>query len=334
MKVVRKESARELDPNWDVLCNSIYQKKKFLMHAERYNYCNQRYYLGYNGNGLEVGGVVYSLKVNVLTYAKYSLTLPMTIIGIPASVDAQGIVGDSNYYEELVNEIFKNESGLILCLNYINSLNIKSIIEMQTLPSMIHDGYSSTWDLYLQSLRHNYRRRLLKAEKKFNGIVINKAECSEFSNEHYQLYLDIMNRTKTKLEILKKDFFLNLSTDYKLHSFYFGNELITWHITVSDNNIYYFLFGGINYSLRDRFDSYFNNLIYILKEAGELKSVSINLGQTAEVSKNRIGAKSIEKKMFIYHHNQIIRLLFNSSKSLLSYKLKSNMVKIFKTDIA
>ena len=128
MKIVIKESARELDPNWDILCDSIYQKKKFLVHAEKYNDCNQRYYLGYNGNGLETGGVVYSLKVNVLTFAKYRLTLPMTIIGIPASVDAQGIVGNRNYYEELVNEILKNESGLILCLNYNSSLNIKSFV--------------------------------------------------------------------------------------------------------------------------------------------------------------------------------------------------------------
>lgn len=333
MKIVIKKSARELDPNWDVLCDSIYQKEKFLVHLEKYNDCDQRYYLGYNGNGLEAGGVVYSLKVNVLTFAKYRLTLPMTIIGIPASVDAQGIVGNRNYYEELVNEILKNESGLILCLNYNSSLNIKSSIEMQTLPTMMHNCYSSTWEIYLQSLRHNYRRRVMKAEKKFNGIFINKTQCSEFSNEHYQLYLNIMNRTKTRLETLQKDFFVNLSTEYKLHSFYSGNELITWHITISSDGIYYFMFGGIDYSLRDRFDSYFNNLIHILKEASILKSKSINLGQTAEVSKNRLGAKPIEKKMFIYHNNPLIRLLFRSSKNLLGYRLKPSMVNIYKREL-
>ena len=330
MKIVKKESSKELDPNWDILCDSIYQKEKFLSHAEKYNSCNQRYYLGYNENDLEVGAVVYSLKVNVLTFVKYRLTLPMTIIGIPASVDAQGIIGDSNCYEELVNEILKSERGMILCLNYIKSLNIKKKIEMQTLPTMIHNCYSSSWEMYLQSLRHNYRRRIIKAEQKFEGISVKRETCSQFSTEHYQLYLNIIKRTKTKLETLKKDFFLHLPTEYLLHSFYSSNKLITWHISVSGNNVYYFLFGGINYSLRDKFDSYFNNLIHILKEAAELNSVSINFGQTAEVSKNRLGANAIKKKMFIYHKNPIIRLLFRLSKSLLGYRLKLSMVNIYK----
>ena len=330
MKIIIKDSANELDPNWNRLCDSVYQKVKFLIHTERRNKCNQRYYLAYEGSSFVAGAVVYSLKVNVLTFAKYRLALPMTIIGIPASVDAQGIVGNEIYYGELLNEILKIEKGIILCLNYNKSLRINGIVEMKTLPTMIYDHDASSWEKYLESLRHNYRRRILKGQKKFEEISIKKGPCSQFSNEHYQLYLNIMNRTKTKLEILQKEFFLNLPSEYMLHSFYSEKELITWHITTFSEGIYYFLFGGINYSLRDIYDSYFNNLIHIIKEGINNKSEAINLGQTAEVSKNRLGAKATEKKMFIYHKNPLFRLMFKSMKSYLGYQLNSEMVSIFK----
>jgi hypothetical protein len=333
LKIIKKDSAIELDPNWNRLCDSVYQKDKFLKHAEKYNSCNQRYFLGFEESVLVAGAVVYSLKVNMLTFAKHSFNIPMTIIGIPASVDAYGIIGNEIYYEELLNEIIKNENGIILCLNYNQSMRINDIIEMKTLPTMIYDCDASSWEKYLESIRHNYRRRILKAQNKFDGVTIKKDFCSQFTDEHYHLYLNIIKRTKTKLEILEKEFFMNLSSEYTLHSFYSDNDLITWHITISNKGVYYFLFGGINYDLRDKFDSYFNNLIYVVKEGVTIRSKSINLGQTAEVSKNRLGAKSIEKKMFIYHKNPLIRLMFKSLKSFLGHQLNSEMVSIFKREL-
>ena len=333
LDIVIKDSAKELDPKWNLLCHSIYQKTEFLLHNEIYNWCNQRCYLAYNGNELVAGAVVYSLKVNMLTFAKYRINIPMTVIGIPASVDAQGIVGNVIYYKDLLNDILKIEKGIILCLNYNKPLGINGIIEMNTLPTMIFNCNSSTWEDYLESMKHNYRRRILKAQNRLDGVIIKEGLCSQFSNAHYNLYLNIMNRTKTKLETLNKEFFVNLPSKYQLSSFYSENELITWHITVLNEGTYYFMFGGINYDLRDRFDSYFNNLIQILKEGISHTSDKINFGQTAEVSKNRLGAKAIEKKMFIYHKNSLIRFIFKTFKSLLGYQLNSKMVNIFKQSL-
>lgn len=330
MKITTKNSAKEIDPNWDCLDNSVYQNRNFLIHVEKYNPCNQRYYLGYNEDVFVAGAVVYSFKVNVLTYAKYCITLPMIIIGIPASVDAHGLVGDNDFFEELISTILKKERGLVLCLNYNTSLKIRNSIEMQTLPTLVHDKCDTTWENYLQSLRHNYRRRILSAEKKFLGVSFKENYCSQFTDEHYQLYLNIMKHTKTKLETLPYHFFSKLPEEYKLHSFYAENQLITWHITTFNSGVYYFLFGGLNYALRNKYDAYFNNLIHIIKEATVLKSGSINLGQTAEISKNRLGARLIEKKMFLFHRNIFVRMLFRLCKKMLEYKMDTNEVNIYK----
>ncbi|ESU22642.1 hypothetical protein FEDK69T_19000 [Flavobacterium enshiense DK69] len=330
MKTVIKNSASKIDHEWDSLSNSVYQNRDFLIHSEKHNPCKQRYYLGYEDDVFVAGAVVYSLKVNVLTFAKYCINLPMTVIGIPISVDAHGMVGNIVFFEELISDILKKERGIILCLNYNTSLNIKNIVEMETLPTLIYDKYNHSWENYLQSLRHNYRRRILNAEKKFSGIKHVESLCSQFTQEHYQLYLNIINRTQTKLETLSFDFFSKLSEEFHLHSFYKTNQLITWHITTLDREIYYFLFGGLKYDLRNKYDSYYNNLIQILKGGIKLNSTSINLGQTAELSKKRLGAQLIEKKMFVFHRNILIRTLFRLSKKMLTYKMNLCEANVFK----
>ncbi|MCJ7757214.1 MAG: GNAT family N-acetyltransferase [Gillisia sp.] len=334
MNIITKNKANDIDPNWDRLRNSVYQKRDFLIHAENFNPCEQRYYLGYNEDALVAGAVAYKLKVNILTFAKFNFTLPMMVIGIPVSVDAKGLIGNDFFSKEMVSEILKKESGLIICLNYDHSLNIKNIIEMQTLPTLVHSSFKSPWEEYLQLLRHNYRRRILNAEKKFKTISAEKHLCTEFTDEHYRLYLKIMQRTKTKLEILSKDFFSNLPSNFTLYSFYAESELIAWHITVFDKGIYYFLFGGLNYALRNKYDAYYNNLIQIIKEGADLNSDSINLGQTAEISKNRLGASFVEKKMFLFHKNSILRFLFRLGKNVLGYKLKTEVVNVYKNNMA
>ncbi|TXG38671.1 hypothetical protein [Seonamhaeicola maritimus] len=330
LKITTLKSADKLDLDWDVLCDSTYQRVRFLKHIELYNYCNQKYYQAHKNEKLVAGAVVYSLKVNVLTFAKYELKLPMTIIGIPVSVDAQGIIGAEEYCETILDYIMRQEHGIILCLNYDVPIEIKKIIEMQTLPSMIFNLKIPSWEAYLDTMRHNHRRRILKAQDKFSNVILKENLCAMFTTEHYNLYLDVLKVSKTKLEVLNFDFFINLPSEFKLHSFYSENKLLAWHISTSFNNIYYFLFGGINYELRDAFDSYYNNLIQIIKEAIAVSSTTINFGQTAEVSKNRLGATPHNKKMFIYHKNRLVSSIFKWSKNLLTYSLQPTMVDIRK----
>lgn len=301
-----------------------------IIYLEKQNPCNQRYYLGYKEGILITGAVVYSLNVNVLTFAKYNLNLPMTIIGLPVSVDAQGIIGKEDFYTELISLIIKDEKGIILCLNYNETLAIPNIIVMETLPTLVIEQSSISWQSYLQEIRHNYRRRIVQAEKKFSGVLVKEELCLNFTDEHYQFYLDIMEHTKTKLETLSKAFFANLPEEFKLHSYHAEGKLLTWHITTKHKKVYYFLFGGINYIFRDKYDAYYNNLIHIIKEAIELETESINLGQTAEVSKNRLGAQLIKKKMFIYHQNISIRSIFRLAKGLLNYKSNIKETTIYK----
>ncbi|MDL2308598.1 hypothetical protein LJC53_03315 [Bacteroidales bacterium OttesenSCG-928-C03] len=332
MKIEKLTSAQKILPSWDKQAHSIYQKTEFLLHLEKYNPCNQRYYIYYDdSDNVIAGAVVYSLIINLFTFSKSSFTISFSVIGLPASVDASGIVGENeNHVNYLISKILKQEKGLILSLNYNKIDHLKSVVKMQTLPTLIFEKRDNAWNDFLYNIKHNYRRRILKAEEKIADIEKHTESCSRFTEIHYNQYLAIMERTNTKLEILSFDFFQNLPDNYKLISLYHKNELLVWHISVLDADTYYFLFGGINYKLRDKFDSYYNNLISIIKEGFDIPCKTINLGQTALVSKNRLGAKVVPLRLFIYHSNPIIRLFLNLGKKIISYKIEDKEVTIYK----
>jgi hypothetical protein len=333
MKTQKLSSAKNICPTCDTNVDSVYQKLDFLLHLEKYNPCNQRYYVGFDTDKVICGAVVYSLKMNILTFSGYSLPISFSIIGIPASVDAAGIVGnDTENVNKLISTILQQEKGLILCLNYNLIDKIEKIVKMQTLPTLIFEKKNDTWGDFINSIRHNYRHRILKAEEKIENAEKRIEPCSCFTKEHYNQYLAIMKRTKTKVETLSFNFFYNLPDNYRLISLFFENELLTWHISTYDLSTYYFLFGGINYELRDRFDSYYNNLITIIKEGFDTQCKTVNLGQTALVSKNRLGAKIQPLSMFIYHSNPVSRLLIFLLKRIISYKIKEKCVNIYKSE--
>lgn len=317
--------------HWDSLTADYFQTAGFIEHLQKYNFCNQRYYLLYESDILKAGAIVYTLPVNLLTFSNKELKIKMNVIGIAASVDSSGIIGDPLYFDQLVAEILSREKGIILCLNYNGEISVPGIVKLQTLPTVIFKHDFNNYETYLRSMRHHYRRRMVQAAAKFSNVETITGSCLAFSDEHYKLYLNILLRSKTKLETLSSDFFKNLNSDFTLTSYYTKDKvLLTWHITCSYREVYSFLFGGINYEIRDEFEGYYNNLLGIIREAIEKGFKTVNLGQTAEIPKMRVGGKLVSKRLFLYHHNSLIQLLLKLFRPMLEYKQKSKPLNVFK----
>ena len=319
---------------WDSLGATVFMKKEFLKHLEQTNYCDQTYYEYYVNEKLVAATLVYSLKIDLFTFSNLSLPIKVRIVGIPASVAAPPIIGDPNYFNELLKEILKNERGLILGLNFLESHLEEQVVDMNTLPTLIASVPDQSFVNYLQRMRHPYRRRVKKSIALFNTVKTKIEPCSAFTEHHYALYRAIMERTSTKLEILSIPFFQNLPPAFKLTSHYFDTKLIAWQITVKDDTILYFLFGGLNYDYRDRFNSYFNNIISIVDIAVRNGANVIDFGQTAELSKMRLGAIRENRKMFFFHKNVVIRTLLKAFKPLISYSSKTQQPHVFKSALA
>ena len=333
-KIVVKQSLADIDTKvWDNLASSYYQTSAFLRHAEKYNPREPRYYLFYQEEILEAAAIVYTIPVNLLTFSNRSLNVKMNIIGVPVSVDASGLLGNSTLFEALVKHIIEAEKGIVLALNYSFPFENKDLIQMRALPTLLFEQKYKTFEHYKDSMRHPYRRRIKNAAKKFQTVNTSRESCAHYTEEHHKLYLNIMNRTNSKLEILTSDFFKNLPLEFILTSYYTqDNQIITWHITCFYQGVYYFLFGGINYELRDQYNGYYNNLLGIIEEGIDKGSNVINLGQTAEIPKMRVGASLGEKRMFIYHKNSILRGILKLAKKQLEYGVKFETLNVFKSE--
>ncbi len=319
-----------LDENWDRLAVCYFQKKEFLSHLHQYNPCNQRYYELLDEEEIVAGAVVYTLKINLFTYSGLKADVKMQVIGLPVSVAAPSLIGNTAHCIILLDKILEQEKGIILGLNLSPEMKVSRVLALMTLPTFVFKNRFDDFDDYLEALRHPYRRRIRLIREKSRDLHQVVSECSDFTELHYQLYLEIMKRTKTKLEVLSYDLFKNLPGNFVLVSHYHHDSLISWNTMCFDDETLFFFFGGMDYEKRNRFQSYNHNLLSILETGIEHQFSRIDFGQTAEVAKMRLGGETDRRAMFVYHRNPLILFFFRLIKRLLTYTGQHPEVKVFK----
>ena len=320
----------DLNENWDCLTKWFYQKKEFLTFLHNYNFCEQHYYELYKDDVLVAGTIVYPFKTNILTFSRFKLFLKMKIIGLPISIATVPLVGEDSEYEYLLAEIIKREKGLILGLNFTCRYLEKKVINMRTLPTIVIDKNFGNHEEYLKRLRHPYRRRLFRFQEKFQNVQTRITDCASFNEVHYKLYLDVMDRTKTKLETLSLILFKNLPGNFILTTHYMNDTMLAWNICTCERPTIFFFMGGMNYEFRDRYQSYQNNLISIINYAYTNNFSRIDLGQTAEFAKMRMGGIEDERKLFLYHKNVFLFIILRLFRKLLEYSVVQEKLHVFK----
>ncbi|MEI6577180.1 MAG: GNAT family N-acetyltransferase [Bacteroidota bacterium] len=324
------KSTKEIPSDWDMLTEFYFQKIEFLRHIEIYNPCNQRYYLCYQDNILLAAATVYTIRLNLLTFLKIKSPIKMHIIGVPCSVSSQGIIGDSDGIIALKSYIFQREKGFVLALNLqVNTENCNHA-SGTTLPTIVMQNRFESWEIYLSALRSDYRRRLNHITHAETGLQIKTMKCSEFSDEMYKQYLQVFQRSKAKLEKLSYDFFKYLPESFKLNVCLLNSNVLGWNITICEGDIHYFFLGGIDYHYNNDNSTYLRLLANIVKEGIENKAAYIELGQTAEIPKMRMGGERIDLKMEARHSNLIFNRILYYGKKLLEYNIDLPRFNVFR----
>lgn len=321
--------AYNLPNEWDNLVVDYFQTKEFLIHTETYNSCNQRYYLFLENDELKAGAIVYSLKLDIFTYIGIASPFSMKIIGVPCSVSSSGLVGKPELSTKLIEHILKQEKGFHLALNLDDKNDKNDVVNGRTLPTIILKNRFTSLENYLQSIKSNYRRRFLKLSLPFSEVKIKRGRCSNFNKEMHTQYLDVLKHSKGKLETLSHDFFVYLPSNFYLTEYYHQQKLIGWYITTMYFDKFYFFLGGIDYKLNNKFNTYFNILLGVLKDGIKKKARIIDFGQTAEIPKTRLGGKLVEKYMIGSHSNILMRKLLKGGKTFLEYNTKVPKTNVF-----
>jgi len=313
-------NASSLPDEWDVLADCYFQRKKFLLHCQNWNPCKQRYYVAYENDELIAGAVLYTFRLNLFTYYKISLPLTMQITGIPCSVSFSGLVGKLNNTLKLFKSICSQERGLKLALNIDSPEEVPhNIFAGHTLPVIKFNNHYSSTDDYLKSLRANYRRRLDLINKKSSALQLTQSSCNKFIIEMYHQYIRVYEQSNAKLEQLEYRFFKYLPNEFKLTVASVNGTLAGWFITLNADSELYFFFGGLNYSMNEELGTYHRLLQEIIFQGINSGVQRIDLGQTAEIPKMRLGGE-IQPKYMIADHSTVINILLRTSKKLLEYR--------------
>jgi hypothetical protein len=313
------EQVHDLPEQWDELASDYYQKRAFLSHCQEHNPCRQRYYLLSTGGRALVGAIVYTLRLDLLTYLGIRSPMKMQIVGVPCSVSSSGLVGDASFQGELLRRIMSQEKGLVACLN-LDTLpeNVPAAVG-RTWPDIVFTNSFQTWEQYISTLRSPYRRRLLQVQEDASRFALHTGPCLSFTREMHAMYLEVFGRSEGKLEKLDAAFFRHLPESFCLTTYAAEGTLHGWTITHRDGERFSFFLGGQHYRYHPK-KLYLVQLITVLRHGIASGARMIDLGQSAEIPKMRLGGHPREKIMLGFHSRPMLRAILRTGFGLLSYR--------------
>jgi len=327
MKWLTFNCAEDLPGQWDQLAGeNIFLKRCFLKHLERVNPCYQTYNLLMETDQLKAGYVDYRLKLNIFTYSFLTLKIPVTIMGIPCSVSKQGF-SVCPRYEKYILTHFQTKKGAKLILNSAIDLPAK---QGNTLPSCNMKVEWPSFSQYLNSLRSPYRYRIKKAQKKWQDVKVDFIKPLAFDRDYYQLYVEVYSNSQAKLEKLNFEFFQQFPLPSIIIRATHKEQKLGFVQIVDNGTELIFLFIGFNHKLNSTFDIYLNLLLEIIGFAIDNRFKTIDLGQTAEETKLKLGSQLVRKSMYINHSNPLLEKLTKRYINLFSYQVPKYNFRVFK----
>jgi len=188
----------------------------------------------------------------------------------------------------------------------------------RTWPDLVLKNRFASWEEYCAALRSNYRRRLRQVQADAAGFEMRRVPCSQYTDEMHALYLEVYKRSKGKLERLTASFFRGLPGSFCLSTYTTGGTVRGWTITLREGDRFHFFLGGQDYSHSPQ-RLYLLKLLDVVKAGVESGATAIDLGQSAEIPKMRLGGEPQEKIMLAYHTSPVPRAMLRAGMGMLSY---------------
>lgn len=238
---------------------------------------------------------------------------------MPLSISQSGLWARGEQDITVQNKVLEaldNLKGLTVVLNS----DIAFPGENKTLSNLVFQNRFTSFAHYLKEMRSSYRRQHTIAMIKGGDLAFHKISPSSFKGEHYQLYQSIMKRSEYPLEILSEDFFRR----YQAEIFAVRNsagQLLAFLQMKGIGDTLHFMFCGFE---RDREGHsavlYHTMLLFILRYGIEKGYQTINLGQTSEEAKLKLGCVEEKKYLYIRHSNSFVDSILRKLSGRFSYR--------------
>jgi len=197
--------------------------------------------------------------------------------------------------------------------------------KIQTDPDMVLDlgeGINEFSD-YLALLTSKYRSRINKIIKKLdsgNFICEKLTLDANLDEQIHALYLQVENKSATRLATLPKGYFLalqeSLIENFSCYGIKHEDKLVGFVTTIKDKTDAVAYYVGIDYTYNDKNPIYFRLLQLVIQSAIDMNCQKVIFGRTALEPKASLGAKPIDTFVWARHRvpivNFVIRKLFRN----------------------
>ena len=166
------------------------------------------------------------------------------------------------------------------------------------------------FESYCGALKSHYRNDVRRSERTFRAAGFRVAHLDDpdviarvYTPEVHRLYEAVVARAAVKLELLPIEFFRELVRQFpKLVTLTVVSQrsrIVAFNWALLDGRVHRYLFCGMDYAVASDTGLYFGLMYHQLDFALRLGADRIEMGQTADMFKARLGCRSIPRSVYV-----------------------------------
>lgn len=325
----------ELPAEWDTYFNDELRQRRFLAHLKRTSGVRHRYFFGEAESGRTVCGILSRQKIYMSRFG-LSFFMPATVCALPMPDWTARAFGPEEGMGDVLKVLDDGNKGLLMIAGLVSvSGEFPGWAWKRHLPIVEIDVLWRSMDEYLASFRSSYRRRLRTIMVRGHGLEISPGDPREFDDDSYLLYKQLALEHKHRQaedEILGMNFFKEMPLD---KSFIFARKdgkTKGWVLLAQKGRVLKFLLCGFDKNENEKYHIYKNLLLGIVGHAISGGYRRVDLGQTAEKTKSRMGGTTIERHMLVKHSNLALNSVI-ANTDIFSYRVDNPPAKLFRKDL-
>ncbi|MDQ7798720.1 MAG: GNAT family N-acetyltransferase [Candidatus Edwardsbacteria bacterium] len=321
----------ELPEEWDMLyrADDILNKTPVLRHLFLYSPLEQKYFWLKRPERKPLAGPVCRSELP-FTAGPITVHQPATVCSLSMPFSTDPAFSDIGRVEDVVEVMGSFGGGFQLISGFSEpGPEIDGWSWRRHYPTVDFDVRWGSFAEYLGAIRSDYKSRVTDALRigcKLRSLTIPPDSLDE---KTYSLYVDVARRYHSI--VLPREFFTKFPTESYILGLEMDTTVLAWAFLVPQGRYLYFLFGGFNDRWNEEFSIYNNLLLAIIRFSIENKFDKVNLGQTAELSKMRIGGYPRERFLLVRHTNCLINQVIKKT-DIFSYRKKYPTPHVFKND--
>lgn len=323
--------AGDLPPEWDLLAGDNYAaRRRFLSTLERGNPCEQRYHVFRSARGTVDSLLItfVAARQNILCLTPLRWRVRATFVHVPVSVAKPGFVIGAETRGE-VEEFLRSIPGYVIVMNTGPEARFPSFSRGRTCYAVTLPLRWQSFPAYLADLRSHYRHRLRRALQRGAPLRFTLLDDNaEFDARLFRLYENVHDRSRIGVERLTIEAFRVPSA--KVLVARLDERPVGFVQMIEHEAELVFAFVGLDYDSNARYDVYHNLLLKMVDYAIERGFERLELGQTAEEAKLRLGGVYRPLYMHMRHSNPSLNAAVRLAMPLIQYRPNGKTHTVFR----